>query len=376
MDLSPEERKKIYEEEKARMEGRSQAEKESIPLESSTTLAPRIAGFLCYLGFWVSGLVFFIIEQKNRWVRFHAAQSLLTFGTLFIANLVLGNIPYIKWFFGPVITILAIILWIVLMVKAYNGEKFKLPLFGEIAEMMVGGPGVPGQNPPVPPAQPAAPEVPQLINAPPPPIPPLPPAAEPPQSSQSGYTTSRAPAPAAFVETDKRTQRKIDAWFSHHREGRITGSAFAIAWNIILIIFFNFFNQYVAYYTGGTVNGVIHWTREPFFTSDISRWLPILNTALVVAIICNIVMIVVDSKLLNQALHVIMNAFALAAIITLLVVNPLDFNVIPNASVATGVTLGVNIALIIIAVGIGIGLLVQLIKLLVSSLKVVFKVVE
>jgi uncharacterized membrane protein len=385
MDLSQEERKRIYEEEKARIEGQAQAEKEKnrIPPESSTNLAPRVAGLLCYLGAWITGIVFIVIEQKNKWVRFHAAQSLVTFGTLWIAGLILGNIPYIKFFFSPALGILGVILWIVLMVKAYNGERFKLPLFGDIAEMIAGTTGqTTNTPPPAPPTPPAPPAQPQMIGVFPPSQPATPPPSVPPPPAPSAeyaappppLPSSSLPPPPAFVEVDGKTRRKIDAWFSHRHEGRITGSAFAIAFNVILLIFFNGFNQYVAYFNGDTVNGVLRWTRQPFFTSDIGLWLPILNVTLVVSIICHIVMILIDKDLLRQALHVIMSGLALATIITLLAVYPFDFSVIPNHAAETGTNLGVTISLIIIAVGIGIGLLVGFIKLLISSAKALFKV--
>lgn len=365
MDLSQEERKRIYEEEKAKLEAQAQAErnKSNIPPDSSTTLAPRVAGLLCYLGVWISGIVFIIIEQKNRWVRFHAAQSIVTFGILWVAGMVLGNIPYIKYFFSPAISILGLVLWIVLMVKAYNGERFKVPLAGDIAEMIVGSSGI--YTPPARPAQPAPsqPAQPELIGI----VPTVPP------GSSSPPPATPPPFTRTFVETDEKTNRKIDDWFSHRREGRITASAFAIAWNLILLIFFNFFNQYVAYYNGDTVNGVIQWTRAPFFTNDIGLWLPILNVTLVIAIISHIVMILVDKELLRQALHVIMNGFGLATVITLLVVFPFDFSVLPNHGAETGTNLGVTVVLIIIAVGLGISLLVRFIKLLVSSIKVLIK---
>jgi uncharacterized membrane protein len=390
MDLSQEERRKIYEEEKARIDAREQAEKQKnqIPPESSTTIVPRVAGFLCYLGAWISGIVFFVIEQKNKWVRFHAAQSLLTFGTLWVSMMILGWIPFIGPFFRAILTILGIILWIVLMVKAYNGERFKLPFFGDIAEMMIGNTAgaPPNAPPPANPPSTSAPPVPssgEPMDAVPfiPPAPSSPPPAsssyDVPPVQTAGYTAPLTPPPpvsSVFTEVDEKTNRKIDAWFRHHREGSITASAFAIAWSIILLIFFNFFHQYVAYYTGDTVNGIVQWTRDPFFTSDIGLWLPILNTTLAITIISHVVMIIIDRKLLRQALSVIMDGFALATVITLLVIWPFDFSVIPNHGVETGVNLGVSITLIIISVGIGIGLLVKFINLLVSSAKAAFRV--
>jgi len=363
MDLTPEERRKIYEEEKARMEADKQAaqNKGNIPLESSTTLEPRLAAVLCYLGVWITGIIFLVIEQKNKWVRFHAAQSLVTFGALFIASGVLGWIPFIGPFFKFAFSVLGIIFWIVLMVKAYNGETYKVPWAGDLAEMIVGR--MPEYHAPPKPAAPTPDNTPTMIGV-------VPPAA-------SAYTAPPPPPPPpaapAVAQRDEKTRRKIDDWFSHRREGRITGSAFAIAWCVILLVFFNFFNQYVAYYSGDTVNGVIAWTRQPFFTDDIHAWLPILNTALAVSIIAHIVMIMVDNRLLRQALNVIMTGFGLATVITLLVIFPFDFSVIPNHAAETGTNLGVNITLIIIAVGMGIGLLVGFIQLLVSSVRAMIK---
>ena len=93
-------------------------------------LDENVAGLLCYILGWVSGLVFFLIEKKNKFVRFHALQSIIVFGILTIVSLVLGWIPVLGW----IIWVLTIVLWIVLMIKAYQGEKFKLPWAGNLAE--------------------------------------------------------------------------------------------------------------------------------------------------------------------------------------------------------------------------------------------------
>ena len=118
MQLSPEERKKIYEEEKVRIE-QEQREKASAGTGGSMTgLEPNVAGLLCYLGAWITGIIFLILEQKNRFVRFHALQSIIVFGTLMVAAVLLGWIPFVGDFFCALIGILVLILWIVLMVKA------------------------------------------------------------------------------------------------------------------------------------------------------------------------------------------------------------------------------------------------------------------
>ncbi len=94
--------------------------------KSSTGMEENVAGLLCYLVGWVTGLIFFLIEKDSQFVKFHAMQSIITFG----ACVILGFIPVIGW----IIWILALVLWILLMVKAYQGQMFKLPGIGNLAE--------------------------------------------------------------------------------------------------------------------------------------------------------------------------------------------------------------------------------------------------
>ena len=102
--------------------------------KTSTGMNQNVAGLLCYLAGWITGLIFFLIEKENRFVRFHAMQSIITFGSLTVLFMVLGFIPILGWMLMPVLAILQLILWIVLMVKAYQGQLFKLPMIGDMAE--------------------------------------------------------------------------------------------------------------------------------------------------------------------------------------------------------------------------------------------------
>ena len=100
------------------------------PPASSTGLDENVAGALCYLGLFVSGIIFLLLEKSSSFVRFHALQSTVTFGVLYVAYWVLGWIAP----FAGLIWIATVILWVVLMVKAYQGERWQLPILGEIAE--------------------------------------------------------------------------------------------------------------------------------------------------------------------------------------------------------------------------------------------------
>lgn len=102
--------------------------------KTSTGLQENVAGLLCYVLAWVSAIIFLILEKDNKFVRFHAYQSLVVFGSLQIICLVLNIIPILGSFINVAISILSFILWIVLIVKASQGLKYKLPIAGDIAE--------------------------------------------------------------------------------------------------------------------------------------------------------------------------------------------------------------------------------------------------
>jgi uncharacterized membrane protein len=87
---------------------------------------------------WVSGVVFFLLEQENKFIKFHAIQSIIVFGALSLINGVLGWIPVLGLIIGIISGILAFILWILLMVKAVQGERYKVKWAGNYAEKWAG----------------------------------------------------------------------------------------------------------------------------------------------------------------------------------------------------------------------------------------------
>lgn len=97
-------------------------------------LDQNVAGLLCYLGGFITGIIFLIIEKENRFVRFHAMQSIFTFAAIFVISMVINVIPLLGLLVSILLAPLSMILWIVLMVKAYQGKWFKLPFVGELAE--------------------------------------------------------------------------------------------------------------------------------------------------------------------------------------------------------------------------------------------------
>jgi len=102
--------------------------------KTSLGMEQNVEGLLCYVVGWVTGIIFLILEKDNKFVRFHAIQSIIVFGAINIVAVIFGWIPVIGWIISSLLGVLAFILWIVLMVKAYQGQMFKLPIAGDIAE--------------------------------------------------------------------------------------------------------------------------------------------------------------------------------------------------------------------------------------------------
>lgn len=111
---------------------------------TSLGIRARTAGWLCYLFGWVTGLIFFLMERGNRFVRFHAMQSILFFGAMSILGVivrsfeVLFSFVYIPIFgVGAVsgtLLLVTLVCWVALMVTASKGRYYKLPVIGDFAE--------------------------------------------------------------------------------------------------------------------------------------------------------------------------------------------------------------------------------------------------
>jgi uncharacterized membrane protein len=105
-------------------------------------MAENVAGLLCYALGWVSGLIFYFID-KRPFVRFHAAQSIVVFGGLTIIRVGLGMVFLtggVSLGFGLLwlVSILGFVLWILLMIKAYQGERYRLPIAADLAGQIFG----------------------------------------------------------------------------------------------------------------------------------------------------------------------------------------------------------------------------------------------
>jgi uncharacterized membrane protein len=108
-------------------------------------LDENVAGLLCYILGWVTGLIFLLID-KRPFVKFHAAQAIAMSIGVIVLYIVLGifvgmlhvmHLGLLALLFYPLLGLLIFALWIFVMYKAYQHEKFKLPIIGNLVEGMV-----------------------------------------------------------------------------------------------------------------------------------------------------------------------------------------------------------------------------------------------
>jgi uncharacterized membrane protein len=118
------------------------------PATPTTGLAPHVAGALAYLLGPITGVLFLVIEKENRFVRFHAAQS-ITVGIVTIAlaiglsllGSVLAFIPVLGWIAALLLTLVlgfgSFVLWLLLMWRASQGKEWEVPVAGGFARRLV-----------------------------------------------------------------------------------------------------------------------------------------------------------------------------------------------------------------------------------------------
>jgi uncharacterized membrane protein len=117
----------------------------TIAVPAGAGLADNVAGALAYVTI-IPAIVFLVMEPFNRkrFIRFHAFQSIFFFVAWIAIDIglsIIGHIPFLGWatlFLWPLVSLALFIVWLILLLKAYQGQLFKLPVIGDIAERQAG----------------------------------------------------------------------------------------------------------------------------------------------------------------------------------------------------------------------------------------------
>lgn len=113
--------------------------------KTSLGLAENVEGALCYSFGFVTGIIFLFLEDENKFIKFHAIQSIIVFLPLFIIYIAITFFPMIGMIMSmmywpiviPIFSIVIIIFWLIMMYKAFIGERYKLPIAGDFAEKYI-----------------------------------------------------------------------------------------------------------------------------------------------------------------------------------------------------------------------------------------------
>ena len=115
---------------------------------SSTGLSPRVAGPLAYAGWWVTGVILWFVERRDRAIRFHAAQSIAAFGVIAAAiasfgALAMASLSFLPSAFVPflwasaITWVIGVMLWLVVMWKAATGHTWRIPVAADLADRLM-----------------------------------------------------------------------------------------------------------------------------------------------------------------------------------------------------------------------------------------------
>jgi len=191
------------------------------------------------------------------------------------------------------------------------------------------------------------------------------------KAEEAGEKFSRRAEEAGkeFGKKMEKAGERIDHHFTGTRSGRITGYAFSIFWSFLILVLFNFYSHYIAIYNREMIDGVSRWTSYPLLTPDFCQWLPIVTAALIAVIIGNIILMVHDGYFFRQTVHISMDLFSLAATISLLVIFPFDFSVMPGNDLTNLLNPIVTAVLALASAGMGIGIIVRFVKLMAAIIR-------
>jgi uncharacterized membrane protein len=104
-----------------------------------------VAGALAYFTI-VAAIIFLVLEpfSRSRFVRFHSFQCIFFALAWFVLSIGLNIVAHIPIFgfltllIWPLVGLAGLIIWLLLVLKAFQGQKFKLPIIGDLAEKQAG----------------------------------------------------------------------------------------------------------------------------------------------------------------------------------------------------------------------------------------------
>jgi len=106
--------------------------------KTSSGMQPNVAALLAYVFGLITGIIFLLLEKDNRFVKFHAVQSIAFSVALALISVVASFTPLLAPLALGLVQIAGFVVWIILMVQAFQGKWYRLPVVGDIAAKQAG----------------------------------------------------------------------------------------------------------------------------------------------------------------------------------------------------------------------------------------------
>lgn len=188
------------------------------------------------------------------------------------------------------------------------------------------------------------------------------------ESAKAPSSSDRNNSNRDYNYRSQRTSRDEES-YDDKRARRAFSYVWNIIWSLILIIFFNFFSTYIAYFQYEQSNGSLIWHKFTLLTADFSKLVPLITAGLIIIVAGSIILLIFDKYILARVVELISSIFAIAVLGNFLIMFPIDFNIIPYEKVA-------QLLPLILKIAIGLIILILIVQIIANFVKIVVKIAK
>lgn len=189
-----------------------------------------------------------------------------------------------------------------------------------------------------------------------------------PESAKAPGSSDRDNNNRDYNYRSHRTSRDEES-YDDKRARRAFSYVWNIIWSLILIIFFNFFSTYIAYFQYEQSNGSLIWHKFTLLTADFSKLVPLITAGLIIIVAGSIILLIFDKYILAKVVELISSIFAIAVLGNFLIMFPIDFNIIPYEKVA-------QLLPLILKIVIGLIILILIVQIIANFVKIVVEIAK
>jgi hypothetical protein len=157
--------------------------------------------------------------------------------------------------------------------------------------------------------------------------------------------------------------------YEEKRGRRAFAHVWNILWSLVLIIFFNFYSSYIAYFQYEQSNGTLIWHKFTILTEAFQDMIPLITAGLIIIAAGSIILLILDKYILSRVVELVNSIFAIAVLGNIFIMFPFDFNIIPYDKIAKLLPLILKIVL-------GVIILILIIQIISNFVKIVAKIAK